>query len=281
MRWASRIALAAFVLPLGFTAAAFSAEGQAPVISRRCPADAEKIPVEYNLPVMREALAELTNWDVKDWPAPQILELPPEAFEGRAELDRHRFVGSYEPEKNRVFVNLTCRCQVPDHPEAFCRAVLFHELVHWGQHQLGADKVMSWRDQEHQALEYETQYLEIKLGISDVYPPPRPTPAELPALTRPFRLNRMLPRTLVQDAAGERQALWIMTGTWHELPSRNEFRSQVIAHRGHWVGVEIFKFDPANETEELVEAWWDMGYVRRNPTFPAYPIYRGQWVKVK
>lgn len=275
------IVSAALVLLLGLAGGTFATEGQEPALASRCQANAEKVPVDYDLPAMREALAELTGWEAENWPDPQIQELPPAAFEGRAELDRHRFVGSYEPEKNRVFVNLTCRCQVPDHPEAFCRAVLFHELIHWGQHQLGTDKVMSWTDQERQALEYETQYLDTRLGISDVYPPPRPTPADLPPLTKPIRLNRMLPRTLVQDAVGQRQALWIMTGRWEELPSRNEYRGQVIAHRGHWVGVEIFKFNPASDTEELVEAWWDMGYARRDPAFPAYPIYRGQWLRVK
>lgn len=281
MKGLLRIASLVSVLLLGLVETALATEGQAPVLIRRCPANAQQVPVEYDLRAMREALAELTRWDLRDWPNPQIQELPPEAFEGRAELDQHRFLGSYEPGKNRVFVNLNCRCQVPDHPEAFCQAVLFHELVHWGQHQLGTDRVMSWRDQERQALDYETQYLETRLGISDAYPPARPTPKELPPLTRPFRLNQLLPRTLVQDAAGQRQALWVMTGVWTELPARIEYRGQAIAHRGHWVGVEIFKFNSANDTEEMIEAWWDLGYVRRDNAFPAYPVYRGWWVRVK
>ena len=272
---------AVLLLWLSPVGTALATDAQEPSRLRRCPADAQEVPVEYDLPAMRKALAELTHWDLKDWPDPQIQELPPEAFEGRAELDQRRFVGSYEPEKNRIFINLHCRCQVLDHPEAFCQAVLFHELVHWGQHQLETDKTMSWVEQERQALDYETQYLETRLDVEDVYPPPRPAPGDLPPLTRPVRLEKLLPRTLVQDASGRSQALWILAGVWRELPGKNVLRGQAIAHRGHWIGVEIFLVDPGTEKEDLVEAWWDMGYVRRSNTFPAYPIYRGQWVRVK
>jgi hypothetical protein len=269
------------VLLLSLVGTLSATEGQALGHSPRCSSILPEKQVEYDLPAMRMALAELTHWDVTNWPVPQILQLTPEAFQDRTELDHHRFVGDYDPQKNRVFVNLTCRCQAPDHPEAFCRAVLFHELVHWGQHKLGIDKVMSATDQERQALEYEARYLETRLGIPDVYAPDRPTPAELPPLSKPIRLTRLQPRTTVQDETGQPQALWILTGVWSDVPSQHEYWGQAIAHRGHWVGVEIFEANSSTGLPELLEAWWDAGYVRHHTAFPAYPVYRGQWVQVK
>jgi hypothetical protein len=230
---------------------------------------------------MRKALAELTHWDVTDWPEPQVQELSPDAFQDRTELDHHRFVGDYNPEKNQVFVNLACRCQAPDNPEASCQAVLFHELVHWGQHQSGIDRGLSWAEQERQAANYEAQYLEIRLGVPDVDPPARPAPSQLPPLTKPIRLTLMQPRTSVQDADGHPQALWIITGRWTDVSTFREYRSQAIAHRGHWVGLEIFEVNPSTGMPDLVEAWWDAGYLRHDATFPAHPVYLDKWVRVK
>lgn len=270
-----------FVLLLGLVGAALAHEGQASGFSPRCSGITQEGPVAYDLSAMRAALARLSHWDGTDWPEPQIQELSPDAFQSRTQLDHHRFLGDYDAETNQVFVNLICRCQVPDHAEAFCQAVIFHELVHWGQHQSGIDKLISPADQERQALEYERRYLETRLRVPDVYPPGRPTPAELPPLTKPIRLTRLQPRTSVQDSAGQRQALWIMTGSWTEVPAAHEYRGQVIAHWGHWVGVEIFEVNPATELLELVEAWWDEGYLRPDTIFPAYPVYVGKWVRVK
>ncbi len=281
MKRTLRIAALELVFLLSLVGTAPAADGEAPELSPRCSKIAQETSVTYDLPAMRGALAELTRWDVTDWPEPQVQELAPEAFQGRTELDHHRFVGNYEPEKNQVFVNLTCRCQAPDQPEAFCRAVLFHELVHWGQHELGIDKVMSLTDQERQALDFETKYLETRLGVTDLYPPDRPTPAQLPQLGKPIRLTRVQPRTSVQDAAGHRQALWILTGVWTDVSTQHEYRGQAIAHRGHWVGVEIFEVNPDTGMPELVETWWDAGYLRHDATFPAHPVYLGTWVQVK
>ncbi len=276
-----RIASLELVLLFSLIGTIFSSERQALGHFSQCPSIVRERPVEYNLSAMREALAELTHWDVSDWPEPQIRELTPDAFQDRTALDHHRFVGDYDPEKNQVFVNLACRCQAPDNPEASCQAVLFHELVHWGQHQSGVDRGLSWAEQERQAVNYERQYLEIRLGVPDVDPPTRPTPAELPPLTKPIRLTRLQPRALVQDAAGQPQALWILTGGWTDVSTYREYRGQVIAHRGHWVGVEIFEVNPFSGQPQLVEAWWDLGYVRRDTVFPAHPLYHGRWVQVK
>jgi len=282
MRRVSDIASLELALLLGLAAVAFAHEGPALGLSPRCSGITKEASVPYDLSAMRVALAALTHWDVTDWPAPQIQELPPDTFQSRTELDHHHFLGDYEPGTNRVFVNLICRCQVPDHPEAFCQAVLFHELVHWGQHKSGIDKVINPAEQEHQALEYETQYLETNLGISDVYSPARPTPAELPPLTKPIRLNRLQPRATIRDAAGQPQALWILTGVWTEATTLHEYRAQAIAHRGHWVGLEIFEVNPDLGLPKLVESWWDEGYVRQDGiTFPTRPIYLGHWVRVK
>lgn len=276
-----RITSLGLLLMLSFVGAVLSTEGRALGHSPQCLSITRERPVEYDLSAMREALAELTHWHVTDWPEPQIQELLPDVFQDRTELDHHRFVGDYDPGKNRVFINLTCRCQVPDHPEAFCQAVLFHELVHWGQHQLGIDRGLSWSEQERQAANYENQYLEIRLGVLDVDPPARPTLSELPPLVKPVRLTLLQPRTSVLDAAGQPQALWIFTGRWMDASTSREYQGQAIAHRGHWVGVEIFEVNPSSGQPQLVEAWWDLGYLRHDTAFPAHPLYQGRWVQVK
>ncbi len=267
----------ALLLSVTLVGTALASERPGSGLSVRCSQDG---PVAYDLLAMRGALAELTHWDVTGWPDPEIQALPPEEFKGQTELDSHRFVGDYEPQKNEVFVNLACRCQVLDHPEAFCQAVLFHELVHWGQHQSGLDRGLSWPEQEDQALAYERQYLETRLGVSDVYPPARPTSAELPPLARPTRLARLQPRTTILDEAGQWQGLWILTGAWMELPTLRVYQEQAIAHGGRWVGLQVFEVNPATGPE-LIEAWWDAGYVRSGTAFPAHPVFQGQWVRVK
>jgi hypothetical protein len=236
-------------------------------------------PVPIDLATMRSTLAELTRWDVAGWEPPRIDQLLPEAFEARTKLNSHRYLGEYNAETNTVFVNLACRCHAPDHSEAFCRGVLFHELVHWGQRQSGVDRFMTGREQEHQALEYEIQFLETRLGVRDAYPPRPPTRDDLPPLDRPIRLTRFRPRAAVQDAAGGRQWIWIITGTWSEVPTLKDYLGQAISHRGRWVGLEIFEVSPSGP--ERVESWWDAGYAERDRTFPANPVYTGRWVRTR
>ena len=267
-------------LLLCLPAATFPIEGEALNHHARCSNPEQSEPVAFDIPAMRAALADLTKWDVTGWEAPQIDQLQPEVFEARTELNRHRYFGEYEAKGNKVFVNLSCRCQAPDHPEAFCQAVLFHELVHWGQHQSTLDEGLSGQEQERQALEYEIQYLETKLGVRDLYPPAPPTPAELPPLKTRVRLTRFRPRVSVQDSAGQRQWVWIITGAWSEIPTLKDYLGQAISHRGHWVGLEIFEVTSSNGPER-VEAWWDAGYIRPDKSFPADPTYLGRWIRVK
>lgn len=248
--------------------------------SSRCSNLERSQPVAFDIPAMRAALADLTHWDVAGWKPPHIDQLQPEVFEARTQLNHRRYLGEYEARTNKVFVNLSCRCQAPDHPEALCQAVLFHELVHWGQHQSGADKGLSGQEQEQQALKYEIQYLETRLGVKDLYAPAPPTPADLPSHKTRVRLSRFQPRVSVQDSAGQRQWVWIITGAWSEVTSLRDYLGQAISHRGHWVGLEIFEVNPLNGSER-VEAWWDAGYVRPDRTFPADPVYQGRWIRVK
>lgn len=242
--------------------------------------------ISYHLDAMLAALAELTDWDVTGWPIPQILQFPPEAFRTRTHLFHGLFYGQYDSDTNRVFLNLNCRSTLPESPEAFCRAVLFHELVHWAQSQSGTAKVLSGAEQERQALEYEIRYMETVLGLKDVYPPGAPTRVDLPPLKRPIRLIRLHPRVWTQDAAGRRQWLWIMTGMWMEVPTYKRYHAQAISHRGHWVGVEIFEVNPSMGTQ-LIEAWWDAGYLPQGPgvtpgkAIPVNPIYQGRWVRLR
>ncbi|MGH7410617.1 MAG: hypothetical protein ACREJ6_06105, partial [Candidatus Methylomirabilis sp.] len=93
-------------------------------------------------------------------------------------------------------------------------------------------------------------------------------------------LTRRRPRVFVQDAAGTRQWIWIVTGTWSEIPTLKDYQGQAIHHKGHWVGVEIFEVNPSTGMERT-EAWWDAGYVRPDNAFPADPVYEGRWVRVK
>ena len=176
----------ALSLLLSLTGTAFPIEGPRLDRSPRCSNLEQERPVAFDTHAMRAELAELTHWDVTGWEAPQIDQLTPVAFEARTHLNHHHFLGEYEPKTNRVFINLDCRCQVPDQPEAFCRAVLFHELVHWGQHQSGLDEKLTGSEQERQALQFEIQYLQARLGLTDVYPPAPPTLAELPPRTTRF-----------------------------------------------------------------------------------------------
>ena len=274
------IGLLTLLLVISSTGTVYPFEGPLPDRLQQCSNIEQEGPVDFDLSAMRAALAELTRWDVTDWEAPEIDQLLPEAFQARTQLNSHRFFGEYEPKTNKVFVNLSCRCEAPDHPEAFCQAVLFHELVHWGQHQSGLDNGVSGQEQERQALEYEIQYLETRLGLKDIYPPAPPTPADLPPLKTPIRLTRLRPRVSVQDAAGQRQWIWIITGAWSEVPTLKDYLGQAISHQGHWVGLEIFEVTPSNGAER-VEAWWDAGYLRPDKTFPADPVFKGRWVRIK
>jgi len=275
LRWSLALSLL-----LSLTGTAFPIGGSRSDRPPRCSNLDHERRMAFDTRAMRAALAELTHWDVTRWEAPQIDQLTPEAFEAQTHLNHHRFLGEYEPKTNRVFINLDCRCQVPDQPEAFCEVVLFHELVHWGQHQSGLDKTLGSSEQERQALNLEIQYLQTRLGLVDTYPPPPPTLAELPPLRTPVRLTQRRPRVFVEDAAGKRQWLWIITGTWSEIPALKDYQGQAISHRGHWVGVEIFEVNPSTGTERI-EAWWDAGYVRPDNAFPADPVYEGRWVRVK
>ena len=258
----------------------FAAGDQTSDRPTRCADPGQGSPVAFNIAAMRSALKDLTGWEAASWKLPRIDQLLPEAFEARTELDRRRFLGEYEAKTNRVFINLDCRCQVPDHAESFCEAVLFHELVHWGQHQSGLDKKLSGAEQERQALEFEIKYLQTRLGLLDVYPPAPPTRAELPPLERRVRLTKRSPRVFVRDAAGKRHWLWMVTGSWSEIPSMKDYQGQALYHQGHWVGVEIFEMSPLTGTEQ-VEAWWDAGYIRADRSFPENPVYEGRWVRIK
>lgn len=242
--------------------------------------------VYYDLDKMIVDLAELTDWPVADWPRPQILQAPSEAFQGWTQLNRRSYFGQYDPERNLIFLNLNCLSQFPDHPGAYCIAVLFHELVHWGLYHSGMEEGMSGSDQERHATDVEKRYVETRLGLLDMYPPHRPTPGQLPPLGTPIRLVGPARRVSVQDTAGQHQALWVMTGTWIEAHAMQRYQVQVIYHGGHWVGVRIFQVDPVRGGR-LVEGWWDQGYipsqrgVSPDITFPVDPVYRARWVRVR
>ncbi len=243
-------------------------------------------PVSYDFTKLLRDLTELTDWPVADWPTPQIMQVPSEAFQGWTQLNRRSYFGQYDAEGNRVFLNLDCLCKFPEYPGAYCQAVLFHELVHWGQYHSGMDQEMSGTEQERQAMDYEKRYAKNTLGVPDLYPPAYPNRAELPQLMMPIRLIGPPLRVSVQDVAGQRRGLWMRTGRWIEAHTMNRFEGQVFHHGGHWVGVQIFQVHPS-EGRQLVEAWWDEGYLppRRGATpdtaFPVDPVYRARWVKVR
>ena len=242
--------------------------------------------VYYDLDQMVVDLAEMTNWPVADWPRPQILQAPSEAFQGWTQLNRRSYFGQYVPEGNRIFLNLNCLSKFPEHPGAYCIGVLFHEMVHWGLYHSGMEEGMSGSEQERYATNLEMQYVETRLGLADLYPPPRPTPGQLPPLGMPIRLIGPARRVRVQDVTGQDQGLWIMTGTWIEAPAMKRYQVEVIYHGGHWVGVRIFQVDPLTGGQ-LVEGWWDQGYIPSQRdvspgiTFPVDPIYRARWVRVR
>ena len=242
--------------------------------------------IPYNLPALLDALAELSSWPVKEWPAPQILQVPSEAFQGWTQLNARSFYGQFDAESNRIFLNLRCQSKWPEHPEAYCQAVLFHELVHWGQYHSGIDKGMGGTKQEVHAMEHERRFVETTLGLQDMYPPDRPTPAELPSVKTPFRLIGPPRRASTPDIAGQRQRFWIMTGTWVEASTMKRYYVEVIYHHGHWIGLMIFQAEPPTG-KQLVEAWWDVGYLppqrgaSLEAAFPLDPVYRGRWVRVR
>lgn len=242
--------------------------------------------VSYDLAELIADLAELTNWPVADWPAPQILQAPSEAFQGWTQLNRRSYFGQYDPERNRIFLNLRCISKFPEHPGAYCIAVLFHELVHWGQYHSGMEEYVSGSERELHATDYEKRYVEARLGIEDMFQPDRPTPDQLPPLGMPIRLKGPARRVIVQDVAGQRQGLWVITGTWIEARAMKRYQVQIIHHREHWVGVRIFQIDPVTGGR-LVEGWWDQGYIPSQRgvgpdiTFPVDPVYRARWVRVR
>ncbi|MFQ5520261.1 MAG: hypothetical protein ACE5FK_02585 [Candidatus Methylomirabilia bacterium] len=272
------------MLVMSFVSTGFSAEDLS-LKPGPSPLQAEGA-VPYNLPALLDALADLTDWRVKEWPIPQVLQVPSEAFQGWTQLNARSFFGQYDAETNRVFLNLRCRSKWPEHPEAYCQAVLFHELVHWGQYHTGIDKKMGGTEQEGHAMEYEKRYVETTLSLQDMYPPPRPTPAELPPRETPIRLMGPPRRASARDVDGHRQRFWIMTGPWIEAPSMKRYHAEVIYHHGHWIGLMIFRTEPLTG-RQLVEAWWDKGYLppQRDASFetsfPADPVYRGRWVRVR
>ncbi len=245
-----------------------------------------KTSVSYDLTMLLATLAELTGWPVSDWPVPQILQSPSEAFQGWTQLNRRSYFGQYDPEKNRVFLNLNCLSKFPEYPAAYCQAVLFHELVHWGQYHSGIEEEMSGSEQEHQATDYEKRFVRERLGILDMFPPPSPNRVHLPQRMIPIRVVGPPQRVLVTDEVGHRHGLWIVTGNWIEARTMKRYEAEVIHHGGHWVGVRIFQVEP-RRGRRLVEAWWDAGYIppRKGISldiiFPTDPVYRARWVQVR
>lgn len=278
------IGVLGLMLVFGVMPTAFPGEGPSADPTPASENPGSEGPIPYDLPAMLTALAELTGWPVLDWPLPQILQLQPEAFQQLTQLSRRSVFGLYEPETNQVFLNLHCRSQWADEPDAFCRGTLFHELVHWGQHYSGIDKMLTGPEEEQQALEHEIRYVKTKLGLPHLFPPDRPSPDALPPLAMPIRLSRGPWRAPIQDAAGKRHWVWVATGTWLQGPAMKRYHGQLIYHGTHWVGVEIFEIDPA-AGRQLVEAWWDAGYFPQQTgmgpdiSFPANPIYQGRWVR--
>lgn len=240
----------------------------------------------YDLAELLATLAELTDWPVANWPVPQILQSPSEAFQGWTQLNRRSYFGQYDPEKNRIFLNLNCLSKFPEYPEAYCQAVLFHELVHWGQYHSGLEEEMSGSEREHQATDYEKRFVQETLGIQDMFPPRYPNRVHLPQRMMPIRVVGLPRRVLVTDVAGHRHGLWILTGSWIEARTMKRHEAEVIHHDGHWVGVRIFQVEPPRE-RRLVEAWWDAGYIppRKGVSldiiFPTDPVYRARWVQVR
>jgi len=277
------IAILSGTLIVGLVPTAFPADGPSADLSPRVATLQAEVPVAYDLPVLLAALTELTGWPVLDWPLPRIVQLQPEAFQQLTQLSRRSVFGLYVPETNQVFLNLHCRSQWREEPEVFCRATLFHELVHWGQHHSGVDEMLSGPEEEQQALEYEIRYVETKLGLPDLYPPARPSLDALPPLTMPIRLSQGPWRASIQDVAGQRQWVWVATGTWLQMPAMKRYHGQLVYHDAHWIGVEIFEVDPS-AGRQLVEAWWDAGYVPQaggslDVVFPVHPTYQGRWVR--
>jgi len=283
MKRSFAIVILGLILVVGLVPTAFPGEGGStdPALPSKTPLS--EVPVTYNLPEMLAALTELTGWPVLNWPLPRIVQLQPEAFQQLTQLSRRSVFGLYVPETNQAFLNLHCRSQWPDEPEVFCLATLFHELVHWGQHHSGIDEMLSGPEEEQQALEYEIRYVETKLRRPDLYPPARPSLDALPPLTMPIRLSQGPWRVSIQDAAGQRQWVWVATGTWQQRPAMKRYHGQLVYHDAHWVGVEIFEVDPSTGSQ-LVEAWWDAGYVPQtggslDVVFPVHPTYQGRWVR--
>jgi hypothetical protein len=271
------------LMMVGLIATPFAARAVSADPTPRAEAPRAGEPVAYDLPEMLSALSDMTGWPVHDWPLPRILQLSPEEFQEMTEFNRRTVFGQYDAGTDQVFLNLRCQSEREEEPDAFCRATLFHELVHWGQHHSGLDKTMSGPEQEQQALTYEIRYVETRLGLPDLYPPDRPGPEALPSLTMPIRISRGPWRAVVQDVAGRRQWVWVATGTWMQVPVMKRYYGQLIYHAAHWVGVEIFEVDPSTG-RQLVEAWWDAGYVPQtgeslDAVFPAHPNYQGRWVR--
>ena len=264
----------------------FPAKGLPAESTSRSSSSPAKTSVSYDLAKLLATLAELTGWPVSDWPAPQILQSPSEAFQGWTQLNRHSYFGQYDPEKNRVFLNLNCLSKFSEYPAAYCQAVLFHELVHWGQYHSGIEEEMSGSEQEYQATDYEKRFVRERLGILDMFPPPAPNRVHLPQRMMPIRVGGLPRRVLVTDVAGQRHGLWIVTGRWVEARTMTQYEAEVIHHDEHWVGVRIFQVEPPRG-RRLVEAWWDAGYIppRKGVSldiiFPTDPVYRARWVQVR
>ena len=233
-------------------------------------------PVPYNFAAMVRTLGELTGWhNAHEWPPPEILQLQPEKFEERRRLnkkeDLHHYVGEYAPKSNQVFINLDCRLHALGQPEEYCQSALFHELVHWGQQQLGLSSKQTRAEAEQEADQIEEWYAgRIGLDLS----PPRPTPRQLPQTEHLLILTPDTGR-YVQKMRVSGQVMWIVVGT------KGSFHMQLLGHRHRWIGVEIF------EDWQLVEAWRDSGYIAAgqelNPKapFPQNSTYQGKWVRLK
>lgn len=284
MKRSNTIGILGLMLVLSLVRVGFPAEDLSLISRSSSPPAEEQVP--YNLPALLDVLVEFTGWPVKEWPAPQILQVPSEAFRGWTQLNARSFFGQFDAESNRVFLNLRCLSKWPEHPEAYCQAVLFHELVHWGQYHSGIDKGMGGTDQEAHAMEHEKRYVETTLGFQDMYPPARPTPGELPPVETPYRLFGPPRRASTPDIAGHRQRFWIMPGAWVEASTMKRYHVEVIYHHGHWIGLMIFQVEPLTRNQ-LIEAWWDVGYlppqrgVSLEASFPVDPVYRGRWVRVR
>lgn len=239
-------------------------------------------PIRYDFAAMTQALEELTGWhNIHDWPPPEILQLQPERFMERRSLNPRHFFGEYDTRTNQIFLNLRCLTSTPDQPERLCECVIFHELGHWGYLHSGAG-IHGDNAQEEREVNTLEHFYAFRIGLATS---PSGAPDGLPQTEHPLSY---LPRPepgVIRTVMGPIR-VWLSTHIWTNAKNYLLYRSQLVAHQGHWVSVEIFVKHPESAWE-LVEAWRDEGYLLTSvkPTpdslYPPDPTYAGTWVRLK